>query len=305
LILYYLLEFGRITAGRVPASISYPIASIIGDAIYYLWPRGRRNMVKSIGAVLCKEATSPEVTKTARQAMGSYCKSILDMLRYAYPKKGILERDIDIIGAENLDNALNEGKGVIIVSLHIGSLELGIRALSNAGYPVNAIVNNLASGQTDRFIQKPRALSGVKLINAGNGILHMLDILKRNEVIALMIDSPTHGKGVPVKLGNKLIMAPTGVAAMALRTGAKVIPCSLIRSTNTKFHGIIGKPIQFDPKGELAEDATELTQRMVQAMEQMARIFANQWYIFHPLIVDDDIDIGPCPEKAGGVNPVE
>jgi len=114
----------------------------------------------------------------------------------------------------------------------------------------------------------------------------MLDVLKRNETIALMIDSPGTEKGVTVKLGNKIITAPSGVAAMALRTGAKIVPCSLIRSTNTKFLAIICKPIEFNPGGKLVQDATDLTQQIMRAMEQMARVFADQWYIFHPLIKD-------------------
>jgi KDO2-lipid IV(A) lauroyltransferase len=259
-------------------------------------------MLKSIAAVLYQDINSPEVRKTARYAMRNYCKSIVDMLRYAYPKKGVLERDIDLIGAENLDNALAKGKGVIIVSLHIGSLELGMKALSNAGYPINAIVNNLESGQTDRFIQKQRAHGGVKLINASKGILYMLDVLKRNEAIALMIDSPGTEKGVTVKLGNKIITAPSGVAAMALRTGAKIVPCGLFRSTNTKFHAIISKPIEFNPGGKLTEDASELTRRTMRAMEQMARVFADQWYIFHPLIKDGSTELERVPEKTREVN---
>ena len=262
-------------------------------------------MVKSIAAVLYLNNNSPEVRKTARYAMRNYCKSIVDMLRYAYPKKGVLERDIDLIGAENLDNALAKGKGVIIVSLHIGSLELGMRALSNAGYPINAVVNNLESGQTDRFIQKPRAHGGVRLINASKGILYMLDVLRRNEAIALMIDSPGTEKGVTVKLGNKIITAPSGVAAMALRTGAKIVPCCLIRSTNTKFLAIICKPIEFNPGGKLTEDAMELTQQIIQTMEQMARVFADQWYIFHPLIKDGAIDLERMPEKTSEVDLVK
>jgi KDO2-lipid IV(A) lauroyltransferase len=243
-------------------------------------------MAKSIAAVLYLNNNSPEVRKTARYAMRNYCKSIVDMLRYAYPKRGVLERDIDLIGAENLDNALSKGKGIIIVSLHIGSLELGMRVLSHAGYPINAVINNLGSGQTDTFIQKPRAHGGVKLINANKGILYMLDILKRNEAIALMIDSPGTEKGINVKFGNKIITAPSGLAAMALRTGAKIVPCGLFRSTNTKFHAIICKPIEFNPGDNLAEDGRELTQQTMRAMEQMARVFADQWYIFHPLIKD-------------------
>jgi KDO2-lipid IV(A) lauroyltransferase len=301
--LFHLLELGRITAGRLPAAISYPIASLVGDAVFFTWPRGRRNMIKSIAAVLCQDTNSPEVRKNARDGMRNYCKSIVDILRYAYPKPGVFERDIDLIGTENLERALAGGKGAIIVGLHMGNLDLGIRALSHAGFPIHAIVQNMESGDLDKFIQKPRAHSGLKLISAASGVLQMLDILKRNEIVALMIDSPHSDNGIAVKLGTKMIAVPSGMAAMALRTGAQIIPCGLIRSYNTKFHGIVGKPVQFNPVGNLVEDARELTQRTVRTLEEMARIFADQWYIFHPLIKDNIPESGPLPENRHWGNP--
>lgn len=292
MVLYYLLELGRVTAGRLPAAISYPIAGAAGQAMYYLWCRARRNMIKSIAAVLQQDRSSLEVRTNARYGMQNFCKYIIDLLRYAYPKDGVFERDIDLIGTENIDKALAEGRGVIIVGLHMGNLDLGVRALSHVGYPINAIVHNLGAGQVDRFVQKPRAHSGIKLISAADGILQMLTVLKRNEAIAMMIDSPSDGKGVLVKLGNKHMMAPGGIAAMALRSGAKILPCGLIRSKNTKFHGIISKPVEFEPSGNLIEDAKELTQRTVGALEEMARIFPDQWYIFHDLVKEDVLNPG-------------
>lgn len=226
------------------------------------------------------------------------------MLRYAYPKKGVFERDIVLVGTENIDKAFAEGKGVIIVGLHMGNLDLGIRALSHTGYPITAIVQNLESDQVDKFIQKPRLGSGLKLMSAGNGIFQMLNVLKRNEAVALMIDSPGFEKGIPVKLGSKYVTLPTGMAAMAIRTGAKIIPCGLIRTTNTRFLGIIGKPVQYKPTGDMIEDAAKLTQSTIGALEEMARIFADQWYVFHAFIKDDINGPESISEKTGKANQV-
>jgi KDO2-lipid IV(A) lauroyltransferase len=256
-------------------------------------------MIKSIAAVLYQETDSPGVRTNARYGMQNFCKYIVDLLRYAYPKTGEFEKDIDLLGTENIDKALAEGKGVIIVGLHMGNLDLGVRALSQVGYPINAVVHNLGSGQIDRFVQKPRVYSGVKLLGAADGVLQMLNVLKRNQAIAMMIDSPNSGKGVLVKLGNKHIIAPNGIAALALRSGAKILPCGLVRSLNTKFIGLICKPVQFEPSGDLREDATELTQRTVRALEEMARIFPDQWYIFHDLIREDVPSIEHGKETSG------
>jgi KDO2-lipid IV(A) lauroyltransferase len=300
LILYYLLKLIRITAAGLPAYISYPIASAVGDFAYFLWPRGRRNMAKSIAAVLYQDVDSPEVKKNARAGLRNYYKSCVDIFRYAYPKRGFFERDIDLIGTENIDKELAKGKGVILVSLHMGNLDLGIRALSHAGYPINAIVQDFESGPIGRFVQRPRVRSGVKLISETESIFRISHVLRRNEAITLMIDGRCYEKGVAVKLGNKNVIVPGGMVALSLRTGAKIIPCGLIRSTNTKFHGIIGKPIQFEPTGNLVEDVRELTQRTIRVLQGAARIFADQWYIFHALIKDDVIPLDQVTRKNRG-----
>jgi len=243
-------------------------------------------MSKSIAAVLRQEANSREVQKNVRDGLRNYYKSVVDVLRYASPKKGFFET-IDIIGLENVERAFAAGKGVLIIGLHMGNLDLGVRALSQAGYPINAIVQNLGFGPFDRFVQGPREASGLKLISESEGILQVLNILKKNEALALMIDGRCFETGFLVQLGNKYIMVPSGLAALALKTGARVLPCGLIRSSNTRFHGIVCKPIEFKPTGDFEEDARELTQQTVRVLEGMARIFADQWYIFHDLIRDD------------------
>jgi Kdo2-lipid IVA lauroyltransferase/acyltransferase len=298
LILYGIAELGRIVVSRLPTVVSYSIASTVGDMVYYCWPRGRRNMLKCVASVLYSDVQAKKVKTTARHGMRNFCKYIVDMLRYANSQKSALEKDISASGLENIDKALQEGKGVILVSLHMGNLDLGARFLSNSGYPINAITNSLASGQLNRFLEKPRVGSGLKLINPEKGVLHMLDVLRRNEVIALMIDSPHTEKGVMVNLGQKLVLMPSGVAAMALRTGAKIIPCGLVRTGNTKFHAYIGNPVQIQTRGDLVEDAKELTQSTMKALEKMASSFADQWYIFHPLIKDENLIGSSLPAEA-------
>jgi Kdo2-lipid IVA lauroyltransferase/acyltransferase len=298
LILSYILKALSLFARILPASVSYTIAEMVGNAAFYFWPRGRRNMVKSIAAVLYQGSDSPEARRDARYGMQNYYKFILDLFRYAQPPKDFFESNIDLIGVENIDNSLAEGKGVILVSLHMGNLDIGIRALAYAGYKVNAIVDKIKPEQVNRFIQTRRANSGLKLIDASESILQFLSILKHNEIIALMIDGRCFERGILVKLGNKHIVVPSSLAAMCLRTEAKILPCGLVRSSNTRFHAIIGKPVQFKTTGQMVEDARELTQCTVRQLEEIARIFPDQWYIFHKLIKDGvtSPELAPRPE---------
>ncbi|MBN1191343.1 MAG: lysophospholipid acyltransferase family protein [Dehalococcoidales bacterium] len=293
MLIYHSAELGRKLVRRTPAFITYSLAVLCGDVMYYAWPRGRRNMLKSVANLLNKKTTDPSVKTTARHCMRNYCKYAVDFLRYSYSGKEFFERHFKLQGRENLDAALNEGKGVVLVSFHLGNLDLGVRLLSKLGYPVNAIVDSLSSFQLDIFLQKPRSHSGVRLINVRDASAELLSVLRRNEILALMIDCPNCMKGVRVKLGQKWILLPTGAATLALRTGARLVPCGLVRTSNTTFQGIIGKPVECTLTGKVADDVKELTQNTVKALEEMTMEFLDQWYVFHPLIRDDMLENGP------------
>jgi lauroyl/myristoyl acyltransferase len=268
--------------------VSYSIASGIGETMYFCWSRGRRNMVRSVANILNEDINNPEVRRISRRCMRNFCKYIIDLLRYPRADESFFKTNFQVTGQENLDEALKEGKGVILVSFHLGNLDLGVRFLSSQGYPINAIVDNLEwSKQLDVFLQKPRAHNGAKLINSKDISSRVLEVLRKNEIIALMIDCPNNLRGVKVKLGQKWVLVPAGAATLAMRTGARLIPCGLVRTSNTTFQGIIGRPIEYRQTGKLAEDVKNLTQNTVQALEEMTRQFLDQWYIFHPLFKDE------------------
>ncbi len=287
MIVYRFAASARVLISKMPASLAYGIASAVGDATYLVWPRGRRNMIKSVASLLECDENDSRPRKIARKCMRNFCKYAMDILRYSYPREDFFDKQFKVDGLENLDQALMEGKGVILVSFHLGNLDLGARLLSHLGYPVHAVVNNLASGQLDKFLQQPRAQSGLKLIKSMDISSRLLDILRRNEALALMIDCPNKGDGIGVRLGKHRAMFPSGAAVMALRTGARVVPCGLVRTSNTTFQGFIGKPIDYQPIGKVAEDVKALTQSAVKSLEEMTRAFIDQWYIFHPLILDE------------------
>jgi lauroyl/myristoyl acyltransferase len=245
-------------------------------------------MVKSVANILHSSTSDPEVRKTARRCMSNFCKYIVDFLRYRKADENFYKTHFKMTGWDNLDNALKEGKGVILVSFHLGNLDLGIRLLSSQGYSVNAIVDKLEwSKQLDIFLQKPRAQNGAKLINSREISHRVLDVLRKNEILALMIDCPNTLRGVKVKLAQKWVLLPAGAATLAMRSGARLLPCGLIRTSNTTFQGIIGKPIEYDPTGKISDDVRNLTQNTVLALEEMTRQFVDQWYIFHPLFRDE------------------
>jgi lauroyl/myristoyl acyltransferase len=112
-------------------------------------------------------------------------------------------------------------------------------------------------------------------------------VLRNNEILALMVDGPNCRKGVKVILGWTQVKIPFGVSVLSLRTGSPIIPCGLVRSSNTTFEAIIGQPIKYKPSGRIKQDVLQLTQWMVFEIENIIRPYADQWYVFHSLFKNE------------------
>ena len=86
-LLYRLMETLRSVICRMPAATTYPLANIAGDIMFYIWPRGRRNMIKAVANSLNSDINDPKVRNISRRCMRNFCKYTVDLFRYSYPKE--------------------------------------------------------------------------------------------------------------------------------------------------------------------------------------------------------------------------
>lgn len=283
MILYCVARFCSFICWRLPPSICYFLACIIGDFLYLFWRRARRSVKQNIAGLLGNEASQKVINKAARQSLRNFCKYCVDFSRFYHLPPDNEEEKLTVKGIENLDEALRGGKGAILVSLHMGNWDIGATALSRLGYPINVIVEPLEFSFLNRFLHRLRTGLGLKVITTRESITRMAEILRQNEILALLIDCPEHDHGVEVNFCNSQVRMPAGAATLALRTGAKVVPCGFVRLRNNTFLALINQHLSFQRSRSLAKDIQELTQHITTALENLVKEFPDQWYMFQPL----------------------
>jgi KDO2-lipid IV(A) lauroyltransferase len=190
---------------------------------------------------------------------------------------------LNVEGIENLDEVLKDGNGAVLVSLHFGHWDFGATEIASRGYPVNGVVHHTCSPRVNNFVDKLRSMSNMKTIAARDGITQMIHRLRKNEIIAMLIDKPNHGRRVKVKLCGSSTVVPTGAAVLALRTGAKIIPSGAVRLPDNTIHIILGKQISFQRTNDLNRDIQVLMQMVWHELERLVREYPEQLYIFHRL----------------------
>ncbi|MBI4295224.1 MAG: lysophospholipid acyltransferase family protein [Chloroflexi bacterium] len=287
MIRYWLLKFLGMLCRVLPPGISYALACGVADVTYLLWAKGRANLRQHLMQVLGDDVQQDETGRKARQVLRNYCKYGVDFIRTPNLSTRDIDRLVTFQGWENLDKALAEGKGAILVGLHLGNWDLGGAAIASRRYPLNVIANSFSHSKLNRAIQRLRTCKGMRVIPSRAEADHMVKVLRRNELLAMLIDRPNHKNGVTVNFLKRRIKVPAGAATLALRTGAKVLPGWTVRLPDNTFRGCIGQQVPFRPKGKLADDVQAFTQQIMAALENIVQQYPEQWYIFSPRLIGE------------------
>ncbi len=287
MIRYYLAILTVFLIGRIPPGISYKIASLVGEVMYLTWPRARNTLNENITHVLGPGAAKGEVRSTARRALRNFSQSMVDFGRISLFEVKELEAKVSIIGLENMDRALERGRGVILVGLHQASWDLAVAAISSRGYTLNIIVDSFRATKLNKFVERLRARERVRIIPSSRQkrARGILQALRRNEVLVLLIDRPPSQNGIAVEFFEEPILVNAGAATLALKTGAAVITGSNVRTHDPDLRVFLDKPVTFKASGNIADDVRSLTQAIVRDLENIVSHHPDQWYPFRRLWV--------------------
>lgn len=223
-----------------------------------------------------------QARKLAREAMRHYTKTLADFLRL--PRVGNEEIDnlVRFDRWDLFDQGLAHGKGLIFATVHMGSWDMGGAKLGRQGYTFNVLADVFQASALNDKVVKTRQDKGFTIIPAGKVPKSAVAALKRNQILAILIDRPVK-EGVTVSLFGAPTTLPAGLATLALRTGAAILPGCLLRNADGTTSGIVHELILPNPTGRLEEDIQDLTQQVVNSLETMILMDPGQWYAFRPM----------------------
>jgi len=220
-----------------------------------------------------------------------YCDQLFILIAPKFTKKTI-STHVEIQGLENLDNALDHGKGVVLVHGHLGPAHLPLVVLSILGYQMNQIGNLSDKGLS--WIGKNVAFRlrmayekkiPAPIVKAGSFLRPVFRALNNNEVVMLTGD----GTGRDKKYGlyhefvffNQSMKFPIGPAGLSEKTGAVLLPLFVRPGTGRLYSIVIEKPLTPDnptPNRKNLTNVLDLTQNFIRLFEDKVREFPGYWH---------------------------
>jgi KDO2-lipid IV(A) lauroyltransferase len=269
-------------AARVPRAIAYPLCALGGEMYFWINPKHSHKAVENFAVLLADDPTAARVRLTARRSFRNYTKSLFDFFRQMTVDPDLIEADAYVEGAEHLDAALAEGRGVVLITPHFGNWDLAAALTAARGYTMVALADRFTPPEVDRLVHLGRNRTGIGVVTLDSGSLRRtLQALRGNMVVGILIDRPQREGGVQVDFFGAPAWFPSGAARFALRANAAVLFGYVGRrpGDRTFFGGY--QPLTLPPRsGDEATDIHAWTQVMVHAVEDLLRQYPDQWYMF-------------------------
>lgn len=198
-----------------------------------------------------------------------------------YGQRYVLDR-VHVEGLDNLIEARAKGKGVLILAAHIGNWELLGSALREHAGPVTVVYKKAKNPFITDFIRSTRKRRGIDTIPHRNSARKILALLKNNATVGILLDQHATNKDA-IKADFFGIPAATnyGLALIALKTGAPVVPASMVRDEKGAYRCVYEKAIDLEKGDDLQEDIKAATTRFNEILERLVRRYPEQWFWVH------------------------
>ena len=268
--------------GIVPRPLARTLAVVTIRMLLLLVPKLRRVAMFNL-QIAFPEWSDMQRRQTIREMVRYLAWQAVEFARFPRHNRGNIERVIEIEGHENFLEAQRCGKGVLILTGHIGAWELSSFAHAVYGYPMRYMARPLDNAPLDAFVNRYRGLSGNEPINKNESARAVLKTLHSGGIVGILADQNTlPEEGAFVDFFGKQACTTTGIARLALHTGAAVVPGYAYWDENARKYKLRFDPaVELTETGNLEQDIQENTQRFAKITENIIRQFPEQWVWVH------------------------
>jgi Kdo2-lipid IVA lauroyltransferase/acyltransferase len=186
-------------------------------------------------------------------------------------------------GLENYLRAREKGKGVLVLTGHLGAWELSSFYHSLMGMPMGMVIRRLDNPLVDRFVNRIRCLRGNRVIHKDDFARGLIASMRAGETVGILMDTNmTPPQGVFVPFFGVEACTASGMARIAGKTGAAVVPGFLLWEKSERRYVLhFGEELEVVHTGDSELDAVTNTAAFTKAIEDYVRQYPEQWLWVH------------------------
>lgn len=263
---------------HLPSSLGLAAGRRLGDVLWWALPRRRAVALDNLERSFGGERSPAELRRLGRRSFQHVGMNAVEVCRYFLRPTHVMLSRVRVEGREQLEAAAAHGRGVLILTAHFGNWELLAAAHGLTELPLSIVTRPLDHPLLDDLAARFRRRSGAELIVKRQAVREVLTALRRKRMVGILLDqNATRAEGVFVPFFGSLACTSKGLALLALRTGAPVVPVFLRREPDGRHCMDVGAALP-PPEDGLVTTYTTTFNRVLEAAIRRA---PEQWLWMH------------------------
>ena len=254
--------------------------TLLGRAFYIVDGVHRRLAIGNLAAAFPLRSPA-ECRVIARGMFSHFGRLLMVLLKFSTMRRDRMLDLVEFDGEERVAAAHSHGKGVLLFTGHFGFWEINALVHALAMQPMSVLARPLDNPLLHALLESMRCSTGNSVIYRRGAIRRVLRALSENQAVAILIDQHIQtSDAIYVDFFNRPAATTSALAAIALRTGAPVVPVFALPLPRGRFRMIYEHPV--DPPGADNADAIrEFTQRCTDVLEMYVRRYPDLWLWMH------------------------
>ncbi len=277
---YLLFRFSTFGVNCLPVESLASCGQKLGLLAFRLLRGWRRVAFVNLNLALGMEKSKDEIHWICCELFKNIGRDMLEVYRCPNFKDSYFKALVKFEGTEHLDHALNQGKGVIALSAHLGNFPLMGARLAREGYPSSFVTRDPENPKIAKAITSLRDAVGLETIPDEPRmacVSRCFKALKENRILLLQIDQNAPVTEAWVDFFGYLVPTFKGPVLFAMRTGAPILPMFMRRNSNNLHQITIHPPFTLNITGNAEQDVTSNTARLTKLIEAAIREYPEQW----------------------------
>jgi len=268
---------------HLPRPWAYALAVFAARFAWWFSPLARPRLEFNL-KVACPELANDRsaLRRVSWLNFRNHAKAYADLMQLPQARVEAMRPLLKVSGWEYLEQARAHGRGVLVVSCHMGSYEVAAAIWSATLAPVSFFAEELEPRPLFEWYRDTRARLGISVLTLDHGgIRKVLDALREQEMVITAIDRDITGTGYLMPFFGKLAPIPLGPAAIALRLGTPLFPVCVYRLPDDSYQVDVAPLIFAESTGNPRADQVKATQALLRRIEQFIQQHPEQWHVPH------------------------
>jgi predicted RND superfamily exporter protein/lauroyl/myristoyl acyltransferase len=279
-------RLGLLAARVLPGSVTEKLSRAAAFAYWHAQSQRREVVIQNL--LPLHDGDRAAATRAARALFNNFTHKLADLWRFESGAP-VMASFNQLAGWERFEAAHARGRGVLIVTLHLGNWELGGPILTHKGHRLLALSNPEPDARLTELRQAARARWGVGTLIVGNDPFAFVEVIKQlgaSGSVALLLDRPAEKSAVEVELFGRSFTASIAAAELARASGCAVLPVVIVRHGDGYAAQILPETTYDRAALGDREQRRAFTREILRAFEPWLRQHPDQWYHFVPIWPD-------------------